>query len=189
MYDLAALDAALRQRIGGARLRHVYGVVETSKELSAKFGAPIEKAEVAALLHDYCKWLPGPEMLAIARREGLIIDPAEEEQPQLLHGPVAAAVLRAEGLVTDPEILDAIRWHTTGRPGMSLLERVTWVADYIEPGRKFPGVEPVRQLAETDLDGALLLALDQTITFVQEKGWVMHAYSVMTRDWLAGLRK
>ena len=186
---MAHLDAALRRRISGARLQHVYGVVEASRALSARFGAPAEKAEVAALMHDYCKWMPAQDLLAIARRDGLMVDPAEESHPHLLHGPVAAAVLRGEGLVTDPEILDAIRWHTTGRPGMSLLERVIWLADYIEPGRDFPGVEPVRQLAETDLDGALLLALDQTIAYVKAQGWPLHAYSVKARYWLAALRQ
>ncbi|HYG56678.1 MAG TPA: bis(5'-nucleosyl)-tetraphosphatase (symmetrical) YqeK, partial [Symbiobacteriaceae bacterium] len=123
------------------------------------------------------------------RRRGLIIDPAEEAQPHLLHGPVAAALLAEQGLITDQAVLDAIRWHTTGRPGMSMLEKVIWVADYIEPGRHFPEVSKVRLAATQDLDRALIMALDNSIAHVLQRGWLLHVYTVHTRNWLLTQQK
>lgn len=180
----AELEAALARQLKGERLRHVYRVLETARLLAARFGADSAKAEEAALLHDFCKQMPGEALLAEARRRGLLVDPAEEAQPHVLHGPVAAALLQEQGLVTDPEVLDAIRWHTTGRPGMGLVEKVVWLADYIEPGRTHAGVDEVRRLAESDLDGALRRALCDTIHFVMARGWPVHLYSVHTWNWL-----
>jgi predicted HD superfamily hydrolase involved in NAD metabolism len=184
----AALTSALAQQISGERLAHTYRVVETARELSRRFGAPEQQAAEAALMHDYAKAMPAGVLLAEARRHGLIVDPAEELQPYLLHGPVAAALLAEQGLITDPAVLDAIRWHTTGRAGMSLLEKVIWLADYIEPGRRFPGVDAIREMARDDLDRALLMALDGTITYVVQQGWLLHLYTVHARNWLLAQR-
>jgi predicted HD superfamily hydrolase involved in NAD metabolism len=182
--DFAALETALTKRISGERLAHTYRVRKTAIDLAARFGVPAEQAEVAGLMHDYAKALPGAQLLEEGRRRGLIIDPAEEVQPQLLHGAVAAAQLADEGLVTDTAVLDAIRWHTTGRAGMTTLEKVIWLADYIEPGRRFPGVDEVRAAARQDLNRALLMALGQTLTFIIQRGWVLHVYTVHARNWL-----
>lgn len=180
----ADLEAALAQRIQGERLAHVYRVLETARDMAARFGVAREQAEAAALMHDYAKAMPGAQLLAEARSRGLIIDPAEEKQPQLLHGPVGAALLADQGLITDPQVLGAIRWHTTGRAQMSRLEMVIWLADYIEPGRSFPGVDAIRELARHDLEGALLHALDNSIRFVMQRGWLLHIYTVHARNWL-----
>lgn len=180
----AALEAALAERIQGGRLAHVYRVLETARDLADRFGVSREQAEVAALMHDYAKAMPDAELLAQARRRGLIIDQAEERQPQLLHGPVASAQLAELGMVTDPAVLDAIRWHTTGRAGMSRLDMVIWLADYIEPGRLVSGVHEIRDLAQHDLEGALRKALDGTIAFVLQRGWMLHLYTVHARNWL-----
>jgi len=179
-----ALEAAIARQIRGRRLEHVYGVLQTARELSARFGVPLEQAEMAALGHDYAKQIPATYLLAFARLRNLVIDPAEESHPHLLHGPVASVLLVEEGLVSEPAVLDAIRWHTTGRAGMSLLERVIWLADYIEPHRDFPGVARVRAMAATSLDRALLMALEQTIGFVLARGWPLHLYTVHARNWL-----
>lgn len=180
----AELERLVRERVTGERLAHVYRVIDTARELATRFGAPVAQAEEAALMHDYCRQMPGREQLAAARQRNLIIDPVEEAQPQLLHGPLAATLLAEAGVVTDEVVLGAIRWHTTGRANMTLLDKVIWVADYTEPGRQFPGVEPVREAARHDLDRALLLALDQTIAFVLQRGWMLHPYTVYARNWL-----
>jgi predicted HD superfamily hydrolase involved in NAD metabolism len=185
----AELEAALAGKIRGERLAHTYRVLDSARELAERFGAPREQAEVAALMHDYAKAMPAAELLAEGRRRNLIVDPSEELQPQLLHGPVAAALLGEQGLVTDEATLEAIRWHTTGRTGMSTLEKVIWLADYIEPGRKFPGVDAIRDLARRDLDGALLKAIDSTICFVVSRGWLLHVYTVYARNWIVRQRQ
>lgn len=176
------LEAALAEQIGGGRLAHSYRVLETARELSKRFGAPLAQTEQAALMHDYCRNIPGPVLLAEARQRNLIVDQAEVAQPLLLHGPVAAAWLGERGLVTEPAVLAAIRWHTTGRAEMTLLEKVIWLADYIEPGRQFAGVDPVREAAGQDLDASLLLALDQTIGYAIVRGWHLHLHTVQARN-------
>lgn len=178
------LEAALGRQIQGDRLAHVKRVRLTARALSERYGAPLEAAEVAGLMHDYARGLSGEALLAEARRRNLVLDPSEEANPLLLHGPVAAALLAEQGLVTDPATLEAIRWHTTGRPGMGLLEKVIWLADYIEPGRSFPGVDQIRAAAQRDLDRALLMAFDNTLSFLIKRGWVIHLYTVKARNWL-----
>lgn len=182
MADWQGLEAALTRQLRGERLAHTYRVLETARALGARYGADEGQVSVAALMHDYAKAMRPAELLEHARRRSLIVDPAEEAQPHLLHGPVAAALLEELGLVTDPAVRDAIRYHTTGRAGMSLLEKVIWLADYIEPGRSFPGVEAIRAEAEQALDLALLHALDNSIIYVIRRGWPLHLYSVHARN-------
>lgn len=184
MVDWERLEAALGQQLQGPRLEHVRRVRLTARSLAERYGAPVEAAEVAGLMHDYARSLPGETLLAEARKRQLVIDPSEEQEPGLLHGPVAAALLEEQGLVTDPATLEAIRWHTTGRPGMGLLEKVVWLADYIEPGRTFPGAAKVRAEAEKDLDGALIMAMDNCLQFLINKGYLIHLYTVKARNWL-----
>lgn len=178
------LEEALAAKIRGERLSHTYRVLEMARHLGRKYGARADQVDEASLMHDYAKELQGPVLLAEARRLHLVSDPAEEVQPHLLHGAVAAGLLRESGLISDPIVLDAIQWHTTGRAGMHLLEKVVWVADYIEPGRHFQGVEEVRHLAERDLDRALLMALDVTISYVLKMHWPLHLGTVHARNWL-----
>lgn len=190
MFDLQRLDAALRRRISGERLEHTYGVMETAVKLAERYGADVERARVAGLMHDYAKALPGGELLELGRRWGLIRDPAEEENPHLLHAEVGAALLRAEGLIQDEAVLAAIASHTFGRPGMALLDKLLWVADMIEPHRRFPGLERIRTLAGQDLDLGLLAGLDQTLAYLLARGWRIHMGTVATRNWvLAELAK
>lgn len=179
------LEAALRRRIEGERLAHVYRVLDTARALAAQHGVDGAQAAEAALLHDYAKALSGPEVLALARQYGLLSDPVEAESPAaLLHAPVGAAMLQAEGLVTDQAVLQAIARHTTGQPEMTPLDMVIWLADYVEPGRRFPGVEEMRRLAFADLAGGLLAGLDQTITYLVGRGRPLHLATVRTRNWL-----
>jgi predicted HD superfamily hydrolase involved in NAD metabolism len=189
VHDWADLEQALCKRVSGDRLSHTMRVVATARVLAARHGADVKKAEVAALLHDYARAMPSPELLELGRQYSLISDAIEEATPALLHGPVASALLYEQGLVSDPDILAAIRWHTTGRAGMSQLERVIWVADYVEPGRTFPGAGDVRMLAEQDLDKALLLGLDQTFRYVLDRKWLLHTSSVQAYNWLLNLSR
>jgi len=182
--DWHELEAALAAQIRGERLAHTYRVLETARALAAGLGADLEQASTAALLHDYAKAMSPADLLAQAEQRNLIVDPAEEVQPHLLHGPVAAALLQEQGLVTDRAVLDAIRYHTTGRAGMSLLEKIIWLADYVEPARNFPGVDRIRAEAESDLDLALLHAIENSIGYVIQHGWPLHLYSVHARNWL-----
>lgn len=150
-----------------ARFQHTLGVRETALELARRFGADLKRAESAAILHDYAKYFPLDELEKIIRSTPEIPQDVLEYSPELWHAFAGAAIVKQELGITDEEVLAAIRYHTTGRPQMSILEKVVFLADYIEPGRKFPGVEEVRKLALTDLDQAVCQALKRTIDFLE----------------------
>lgn len=151
--DRAAAEALIEGRLSPRRRDHAHRVAAEAVLLAERFGAPRDKAEIAGLLHDYCRELPDDETLAAAARHGIPVGPVEARRPKkILHGPVAAAELLELGL--DPEIAAAIRLHTVGDAGMSVLEKCVYLADYLEPGRDFPGIEEVRDLAQTSLDAA-----------------------------------
>lgn len=182
--EWSELEARVRSRVTGERLAHTYRVLEYARHLARIHGADPTQAAVAALMHDYAKPLPPEALLREAERLGLSVHPVERAAPHLLHGPVAAALLAEEGLVTDGDVLQAIATHTTGRAEMTLLEKVLYVADYAEPGRRFPGAAAVRETAEKDLDRALLEALDNSLVYLVQQGWLIHPASVEARNWL-----
>ncbi|WP_374721716.1 bis(5'-nucleosyl)-tetraphosphatase (symmetrical) YqeK [Peribacillus tepidiphilus] len=158
----------VKEQITEHRYQHTLGVVETSIWLAEKYGADVKKAELAAIFHDYAKFRPKEEMKEIIIREKMPKDLLEHNE-ELWHAPVGAYLVEKEAGVEDPEVLDAIRYHTSGRVNMTLLEKVIFLADYIEPGRKFPGVEEVRELAKQSLDKALIKSLQNTILFLMKK--------------------
>ncbi|WP_100331641.1 bis(5'-nucleosyl)-tetraphosphatase (symmetrical) YqeK [Bacillus xiapuensis] len=158
----------VKEQLTEHRYQHTLGVAETAVKLAHQFGADPQKAEIAAIFHDYAKFRPKEEMAAIIRAEKM--DPRLLSfHPELWHAPVGACLVQKEAGIEDEEILDAIRYHTSGRTGMTLLEKIIYLADYIEPGRHFPGVEEVRALAEEHLDAALIQAVKNTIQFLMKK--------------------
>ena len=152
--DRAAAEALIAGRLSARRRDHAHRVAAEAVTLARRFGAPVEKAELAGLLHDLCRELTDDETLAAAARHGIPVSPVEARRPRkILHGPVAAAELA--GLGVDPEVTRAIALHTVGEAGMSVLEKCVYLADYVEPARDFPGVDDVRALAESSLDAAV----------------------------------
>lgn len=155
----------VKQQLTERRFQHTLGVMETAIELAKRYGADVKKAELAAIFHDYAKYRPYEEMGQIIIQQNLGRN-LLTTNPEVWHGPVGAYLVQKEVGITDEEILNAIRYHTSGRPNMTLLEKIIFLADYIEPGRKFPGVEEVRNLANNDLDEAVLKATQNTIQFL-----------------------
>jgi predicted HD superfamily hydrolase involved in NAD metabolism len=150
------------------RYKHTLGVMESAIELANQYGTDPKKAECAAIFHDYAKFRPKEEMKQIIQEQGM--DPLLlEYNSELWHAPVGAYLVKKEAGITDQEILDAVRFHTSGRPGMTLLEKIIYLADYIEPGRHFPGVEEVRELAKISLNDALIASMKNTIVFLLKK--------------------
>lgn len=150
------------------RYLHTIGVMETAIKLADRYGADIKKAELAAIFHDYAKFRPKDEMKQIIVEQGM--PPILlEYNSELWHAPVGAFLAEKEAGITDSEVLDAIRYHTSGRIGMTLLDKIIYLADYIEPGRHFPGVDEVRAIAEEDLDKALIQSMKNTIQFLMKK--------------------
>ncbi|WP_409297569.1 bis(5'-nucleosyl)-tetraphosphatase (symmetrical) YqeK [Peribacillus sp. SCS-26] len=158
----------VENQITAARYKHTLGVADTAVRLAAQYGADPRKAELAAIFHDYAKFRPKEEMKNILVNENM--DPELLlYHPELWHAPVGAYLVMEEAGIQDPEILDAIKFHTSGRAGMSLLDKIIYLADYIEPGRDFPGVNEVRKTAERDLDSAVIEAMRNTIMFLLTK--------------------
>jgi len=155
------------------RYQHTLGVMETAISLAEKYGADVKKAEIAAIFHDYAKFRPKDEMKEIIMSQGLPQD-LLLYNTELWHAPVGAYLVEKEAGVSDNEVLDAIRYHTSGRPNMTLLEKVIYLADYIEPGRHFPGVEEVREIANENLEKALIKAIQNTILFLMKKNQTIY---------------
>lgn len=160
-YDRTRVVELLKEHVKGDRFTHSLGVEQTAVDLAKRYGADVSKAGLAGLLHDITKQMDNEKLKA---KFG-ISSPTEKT----LHGPTAAEWLRYHGYVTDEDVLNAIRYHTTGRPAMSRLEKIIFIADAIEPGRKYPDVEILRDYAEEDLDKAVLFALERSLHTILER--------------------
>ena len=170
------------------RIPHVLGTEQEAARLAERWGADVEKARRAALLHDCTKKLNLPEQLALAERFRVPLDEMERREIKLLHSKTGAGIAGAV-FGTDEEITGAIRWHTTGRGGMTLLEKVLYLADYIEPTRDFSGVEALRRACYEDLDAGLLLGLEMTIGEMEARNAPIHPKTLEARDALKGQRE
>ncbi len=164
------------------RIGHVAGCENEAVMLAVYWGEDPETAAEAAILHDITKKFKPEEQLQICEKYGIINDHDELENPQILHAKTGAALARALFGVSDA-IAEAIRWHCTGKPDMTLLEKIIWLADYIEPNRDFPGVEKIRKLAYEDIDTALGTALGMCLAHIRESGAEPYSDTVEAYRW------
>ncbi|MBI0576419.1 bis(5'-nucleosyl)-tetraphosphatase (symmetrical) YqeK [Neobacillus cucumis] len=169
----------VKEQLTDHRYQHTLGVMETAIILAKQVGADEKKAELAAIFHDYAKFRPKEEMREIILTQGFPQD-LLEYNAELWHAPAGAYLVEKEAGITDTEVLTAIRYHTSGRIGMSLLEKVIYLADYIEPGRHFPGVEEVREMAKENLDKALIKSIQNTISFLLKKNQPIYPETFQT---------
>lgn len=167
------------------RIPHVLGTEQEAIRLAERYGADVDKARVGALLHDCTKKLDLAEQLALCEQYRIPLDDMERQTLKLLHAKTGAAIAR-DVFGVDDEIYGAILWHTTGRAGMTLLEKILYLADYIEPSRDFPGVDKLRAVCYKDLDAGLLMGLEMTITEMNELGSPVHRATIEARDALKG---
>ena len=167
------------------RIPHVLGTEQEAIRLAERYGADVEKARVAALLHDCTKKLDMPAQLALCGQYGIALDELEQKALKLLHSKTGAAIAR-DVFGVDDEIYSAIWYHTTGHADMTKLEKIIYLADYIEPSRDFPGVDTLRKVCYEDLDKGLLLGLEMTIEEMTAMGNPVHRATVEARDWLKG---
>lgn len=168
----------LKKNLTPKRIAHSVSTANVAARLAKKHGADEQKAYIAGLLHDVAKGKCRHGLKIFADMYGIEADEIERENPELLHGRMGAAMVEDELNITDKDILDAICWHTTGRAGMSLLEKIIYLADIIEPMREFEGIEEIRVLAESDIDAAMCRAINKVMDFVQRKGFVLHPNSI-----------
>jgi len=174
----------MKEQLSPKRLQHSLNVAQCGVELGRIHGGDLEKIKLAGLLHDAAKELSDEELLQIGKREGLITDPAEEIKPSILHGPVGAWLAENKWGITDPVILQSIRYHTTGGPNMSREALIVFMADLIEPGRTYKGVEILRKLAGEDLKQAVLEAIEQTFEYLARIKSPVHQGMMACKDWL-----
>ena len=181
--DLNQLRACSYSMMRAKRIPHVMGVEEEAVKLAQRWGADPELARRAGILHDCTKYYELPEQLDICEEYGVRLDALEQRAVKLLHSKTGACIAR--GVFGQPDaVYDAIFWHTTGKADMTTLEKVLYIADYMEPNRDFDGVERLRHLAYTDLDKAMLLGVEMTIQEMQQRQVPIHTNTLQARDWL-----
>lgn len=164
------------------RVAHVAGCEAEAVKLAMHWGEDPEDAAVAGILHDITKKLMLNEQLILCQEYGIINDTAETENLKLLHAKTGAAIARERFGASD-RVCEAIRWHTTGKPDMSLLEKIIYMADYIEPTRDFDGVERLRRLAYEDIDKAMELGLFMSLEDIRSYGVEPYVDTVKAYEW------
>lgn len=180
-YSRESLIEAVSSQMPDKRWQHTLGVMETSVKLAERYGADPSRAETAAILHDVAKYWPVERMKGIIEQNGLNTELLSYDK-QLWHAEVGAFVAERDYGITDAGVLGAIRYHTSGREGMSLLEKIVCLADYIEPGREFPGVDDIRRLSTVSLEEGLIAGFDSTISLLLQKRRIVFPLTVLSRN-------
>lgn len=181
---IEAADALARERLSRSRYAHTIRVADTAERLAAIHGLDRQRTRLAALLHDAARELPPEEYLRLAEEWGLPVGEPERKNPKLLHGPVAAGLARRELGVENEEVLDAVRVHTVGSPGMGPLALALYVADKIEPDRDYPSVDRLRKLATQNLREAAREALQRSRDYNEQRGRPTHPANLKALEWL-----
>lgn len=170
--SLKKLRHAMEKTLEPKRYEHTLGVAYTAASLAMVHDADVEKALIAGMLHDCAKCMPFHKQIAVCEKHNVSLSEVERtENSPLLHAKAGSTLARTEYGITDDDILNAISYHTTGRPDMSTLEKIIYIADYIEPGRKtLPNLSRVRKIAYQNLDDTMRQILNDTLEHLKEKG-------------------
>lgn len=178
------LKKELKKEMDDSRFEHTLGVMYTCAALAMRYGYDLDKAMLAGLMHDCAKCMPNAKKLKMAEKHHLHISELERKNPFMLHAKLGAFLAKKKYDIEDPEILDAIRWHTTGRPEMTMLDKIVYIADYIEPKRdKAPHLPKIRQMAFQDLDQALIMILEDTLGYLGDSSDHVDSMTKKTYDY------
>ncbi len=176
--------AWLAENVPPSRVNHILRVEQMATELAVHYQQDVTKAAVSGLMHDLAKYFPPQKLLEIARKEKLEVDEVMEATPHLLHADVSAIIARDTFGVEDEEVLQAIANHTLGRPGMSVLSCILFVADSLEPGRgDTPELENLRVISRENIDRAVWKTSDYSLKFLIESHCLIHPRTIATRNW------
>lgn len=184
MWSEDEINKYLEKNLNNHRYIHSLNVSKTAVELASLNNADINKAKIAGLVHDCAKNLSNEEILKICKNNNIQVDNISMNNPQLLHGWAAAIIAKQVMGINDEEILSAVKYHTTGKKNMSLLEKIIYIADYIEPGRDFNGVSELRKITHENLNMGLLKAFDSTIKYVIDRNQLIHMNTIEGRNFL-----
>lgn len=166
-FDLQKITKKLKKYLDENRLWHTLGVMHTAAAMAMVYHEDMGKAQLAGLLHDCAKCIPSKKKIKLCNENHIPVSSFEKEHPFLLHGKVGAWIAKEKYGVKDREILEAITWHTTGKPEMSVLEKIIYIADYIEPARdKAPRLNEIRALAFRDLDRCMYEILKDSLEYL-----------------------
>lgn len=174
----------LRRNLKEKRFIHSIGVRDTAIKLAQCYDVDVRKAALAGLVHDAGKYMSGEEIIHILNMNNIEVDFVTSKNPNIMHGIASAYIAENIMGICDNDVLDAVRYHTTGREGMTLLEKVIYLADHIEPSRNYKGLEELRELSYKDLDTALVKAFYNTINYVIKNGELLHLMTVKARNYL-----
>ena len=164
------------------RKRHTYAVALEAVSLARLYGADEQKAQIAALFHDIYRGKPVEILDSFVREFGL--DDSYLGNSNLSHGKIAAIIMKRDFEIRDEDIINAVAYHTTGRAGMSDLEKIIYLADAIEPGRRYPGVEELRRLAYTNLNKACIKAMSRSIDYIKSRGMELDRDTLRAKNFL-----
>jgi predicted HD superfamily hydrolase involved in NAD metabolism len=188
--DFRKIKNKLEKELDAKRYEHTLGVEFTAAALAMRYDADIEKARLAGILHDCAKCVDDNKKIKICEKNHIEITDVEKRNPFLLHSKVGVYLAQQDYGIDEEDILNAILFHTTGRPDMSLLEKIIFIADYIEPGRKnAPNLGEVRKLAFIDLDKALVRILKDILQYLGETGDEMDPMTQKTYDYYIAREK
>ena len=184
MLSFSECERRLQSTLSIERYIHTMGVVKAADKLAQRYGCDRQKARMAALLHDCAKDFPPDMKRRFCKEYHVDVDEIMLETIDLTHAFLGAEVAKRDYGVEDEEILNAIKYHTTGKPDMTLLEKIVFIADYIEEGRKkFDTLEESRRLAFENIDKAMAFILKHTIEYVKHRGRTLHPLSVSAYEY------
>lgn len=176
----------IKQLLTPERFRHSLRVADTAEKLAWMTGVEPAMVRIAALLHDRAKALAEAELFRLAENSQWEIDEIEFSLPRILHAPVSADLAREEFNISDQEVLEAIRFHTIGVPGMGEMAKVIYAADVIEPGRDFPGAEQLRKKMSGPLNSLVVAISNHSIKYNIDQGRLIHPNTLLLRNSLLG---
>lgn len=183
-YSILKTKKVLKKYLDANRFEHTQGVMDTAACLAMRYGEDMEKAQIAGLLHDCAKCIPDSKKIKICLKNQIPMTETEQKNPFLLHAKVGAYIAKEKYGVEDKEILNAIACHTTGKPDMTLLEKIIYIADYIEPMRsKAPNLADVRKLAFEDIDLALFKILSDTLAYLKRAPKNLDAMTIQAYEY------
>ncbi len=181
--EIADIRSRLSRILKKRRLSHTMLTACEAVKLACRYGADPKKARLAAVLHD-CVKLPNKELIAFCEQNCYDLTDDERENPYLIHARLGAVLAEQDYGVADPEVLMAIRNHTLGRVGMSMLEKIIYVADKIEPSRDYEGLDEIRELAYKDIDGAMLLVMQHSAEYTAASGRAVNPSTASVMEYL-----
>lgn len=190
IYEIREIQEKLKSALDEPRFEHTMGVMYTAGSLAKAFEYPVEKAMLAGLLHDCAKCITDEEKIRLCKEHDIEISEAEYANLSLLHAKAGAVLAKTVYGITDFEILEAIMVHTTGKPNMSFLDKIIYIADYIEPGRdRAPRLAELRKLAYCDIDACLAEILYDTLTYLKKRNSVIDPLTEATYEFYKEYRK